>query len=89
MTDYEIIEGNSWISLIPSSFGGLIKRAKSVGVVHDISSKKQDQWLGSSGFNDVVEGVLLKLPFNRVITVSRGVKNRLVKEHGLNPGKVV
>ena len=46
--DYDIVEANPWIGMIPVSLFGSRKGAKKLTVIHDISSGANDQWLSSS-----------------------------------------
>lgn len=85
--DYDIIEAQG-IGLLSVSLAGLVKKAKSVAVVHDLSSGKSDQWFGPSKLSEFGEKMLIRLPFNRIINVSQGVKNRMIKEYNISPNKI-
>lgn len=87
LRDYDLIEGQG-VGLLPVSLAGMLKKAKSVAVVHDLSSGKSDQWIGLAKISGIGERVLVRLPFNRVINVSKGVKKRLVSEYGVKPKKI-
>ncbi len=85
---YDIIEANAWVSMVPVSLIGLFKSAKTITVVHDLSSGKSDQWVQSRKFAELSEKILLHLPFNKILTVGTVVKKRMVSEYKLKSHKI-
>ena len=85
--DYDIIEAQG-IGMMSVSLSGLVKKAKSVAVVHDLSSGKADQWFGPSRIAELWERMVIKMPFKRIINVSNGVKRRMIKEYGVDEDKI-
>ncbi|MFH1399427.1 MAG: glycosyltransferase family 4 protein [Candidatus Woesearchaeota archaeon] len=85
--DYDVVEGHG-TGLLAVSLVGKLKRAKSVAVIHDLSSGKADQWLGFSRLSELIEKLLIKLPYDTIINVSKGVKKRLVNEYQIDPKKI-
>ncbi len=86
--NYDIIEANPWISMIPVSFAARLKRTRSTTVIHDLSSGKSDQWIGFSRYAGFFEKILVRLRFDGIICVSNNVRERLVKEYALKKEKI-
>jgi glycosyltransferase involved in cell wall biosynthesis len=86
--DYDIIEANTWIPLIPASIMGKLKRVKTVAVVHDLSSGDPDQWLTGSIFAGLMEKLLVRLPFDGHICVSKAIKERLISQARIKENKI-
>jgi glycosyltransferase involved in cell wall biosynthesis len=80
---YDIIEANPWISMFPVSLVGKLRGVKTTAVIHDISSGDSDQWLGSWKTAEIIEKFLIRLPFSKVICVSKGVRDNLISRYGL------
>ena len=59
---YDVVEGHG-IGLVPVSLAGLFTKAKSVAMIHDLSSGVPDQWIGFSRLSELGEKLLIRLPF--------------------------
>lgn len=86
--EYDIVEANPWISMIPVSLFGGRKGVRKLAVIHDISSGAKDQWLSSSRTAERIEKFLIRLPFHNIICVSSGVRQRLIEQYGIKPEKI-
>lgn len=86
--DYDIIDAQTYAPLLPAFIGSRIKRTPMVATIHDVSSTFPDQWIQSSKLAKLAEKILLRLPYDRIITVSNMTKKALVKDYRIDPKKV-
>lgn len=86
--DYDIIDAQTYVPLIPGFFGAKIKRIPVIGTIHDVSSGKGDQWLIFSNLASFFEKFLVRLPFDKIITVSNETKNSLIQNYGVKPERI-
>ena len=86
--DYDVIDAQTYAPLIPGFLAAKIKGIKVVGTIHDVSSASSDQWLFFPGLASLIEKILVKLPFNKIITVSKSTRNALVENYGVNPKRI-
>ncbi len=86
--DYDIIDAQTYIPLIPGFFSAKIKRIPVIGTIHDVSSGKNDQWLMFSNFASFFEKILVKLPYCKIITVSNHTKNALIQNYNVKPERI-
>ena len=86
--DYDVIDAQTYVPLVPGFFAAKIKGKKVIGTIHDASSSEQDQWLILSGLASIFEKILVKLPFNKIITVSKSTKKALIENYHVNPERI-
>jgi glycosyltransferase involved in cell wall biosynthesis len=86
--DYDIIDAQTYVPLIPGFFGAKIKRIPVLGTIHDVGSGGADQWLIFSNLASFFEKFLVRLPYNKIITVSTQTKNALIQKYGVKPERV-
>jgi len=86
--DYDIIDAQTYAPLLPAFIASRIKGTPMIATIHDVSSTYPDQWVQSSKLAKVAEKILLRLPFDRIITVSNTTREALVKDYGTDPRKV-
>ena len=86
--EYDIVEANPWIGMIPVSLFGGRRGAVKLTTIHDVSSGASDQWLSSSSAAERVEKFLVRLPFHRVICISKIVRQKLIARFGIKPEKL-
>ena len=86
--DYDIIDAQTYVPLIPGFFGAKIKRIPVIGTIHDVGSGGADQWLIFSNLASFFEKFLVRLPYNKIITVSTQTKNALIQKYGVKPERV-
>lgn len=77
--EYDVVEGHG-VGLFGVFSASKFTKARSVAVIHDLSSGNKDQWIGFSGVAEGAERLLCRLRYDNIITVSKGVKKRLIKE---------
>lgn len=76
--EYDIIDAQTYAPLIPGFLAAKIKGIKVVGTIHDVSSLGNDQWMIFPGLASLLENILIKLPFDRIITISNNTKSLLI-----------
>lgn len=86
--DYDIIDAQTYIPLIPGFFGAKLKGIPVIGTIHDVGSGKSDQWLMFSNLASFFEKFLVRLPFDKIITVSNQTKNALIQKYGVKPERI-
>lgn len=86
--DYDIIDAQTYVPLIPGFFGAKLKGIPVIGTIHDVGSGKNDQWLIFSNFASIFEKFLVKLPYNKIITVSNQTKSELIQRYDVKSEKI-
>jgi len=86
--DYDIIDSQQYVPYISGFFGAKIKRIPVIGTIHDVSSGRDDQWLTLTKFAPFFEKLLLRLPFDKIITVSNHTKNALTENYSVKPERI-
>lgn len=86
--DYDIIDAQTYVPLIPAFLGAKLKRTPIVGTIHDVSAGGDDQWIQSSKTAAIAEKILTRLPYDKIITVSNSTKKSLVEYYGVNENRV-
>ncbi|MBI4141499.1 glycosyltransferase family 4 protein [Candidatus Woesearchaeota archaeon] len=84
---YDIIEGHGF-SLFILPFVKYILKKPAIALVHDVSSSDNDQWFARSKISAIGEKLSVKLPFTKILTVSNGTKNQLIKKYKINEEKI-
>lgn len=86
--NYDIIDAQTYVPLIPGFLGAKIKRIPVIGTIHDVGSGEADQWLIFSNLASFFEKFLVRLPYNKIITVSEETKNALIQKYGVKPERI-
>ncbi|MBC7101549.1 glycosyltransferase family 4 protein [Methanothermobacter tenebrarum] len=86
--DYDIIDAQTYAPLLPAFIASRIKRTPMIATIHDVSSTFSDQWIQSSKVAKLAEKILLKLPYDKIVTVSNMTREALVRDYGINPRRV-
>ncbi|MBC7318120.1 MAG: glycosyltransferase family 4 protein [Methanothermobacter sp.] len=86
--DYDIIDAQTYAPLLPAFIASRIKGTPMIATIHDVSSTYPDQWIQSSKLAKMAEKILLRLPYDRIITVSNTTRDALVKDYGIDPRRV-
>lgn len=86
--DYDIIDAQTYAPLIPAFLGAKLKRTPIIGTIHDVSTGGDDQWIQSSKTAALAEKILVRLPYNKIITVSNSTKKSLVEYYGVKENRV-
>jgi len=86
--DYDVIDAQTYAPLLPAFIASRIKRTPMVATIHDVSSTFPDQWIQSSKTAKLAEKTLLRLPYDRIITVSNATKRALIKDYGIKPERI-
>jgi glycosyltransferase involved in cell wall biosynthesis len=92
---YDIIDTQTYAPLPPVWLACLLSRQKMVATIHDTSaggagSAGDDQWLSARDRWIVrpIEKLLYRLPYRRIVTVSRAVAEDLVRRFGVTPSRI-
>ncbi len=93
---YDIIDTQTYAPLPPVWLACLLSRRKMVATIHDTSSKPaatssgDDQWLSARDRWIVkpIEKLLYRLPYRKIVAVSRAVADDLVKRFGVKPSRI-
>ena len=92
---YDIVDTQTYAPLPPVWLACLLSRQKMVATIHDTSaggagSAGDDQWLSARDRWIVrpIEKLLYRLPYRRIVTVSRAVADDLVKRFGVKPSRI-
>ncbi|MBC7318546.1 glycosyltransferase family 4 protein, partial [Candidatus Bipolaricaulota bacterium] len=86
--DYDIIDAQTYAPLLPAFIASRIKRTSMIATIHDVSSTFSDQWIQSSKVAKLAEKILLKLPYDKIVTVSNATKEALVKDYRIKPERI-
>jgi len=86
--DFDLVEGSNFVSFLPAFLAGCCRRKPVLAWYADVLKGKWFKLFGLTGlFGGVIERVSLKLPWTKVIALSRATKNKLV-EAGLDKEKI-
>jgi glycosyltransferase involved in cell wall biosynthesis len=92
---YDIVDTQTYAPLPPVWLACLLSRQKMVATIHDTSaggagSAGDDQWLSARDRWIVrpIEKLLYRLPYRRIVTVSRAVADDLVNRCGVSPSRI-
>jgi glycosyltransferase involved in cell wall biosynthesis len=92
---YDIVDTQTYAPLPPVWLACLLSRQKMVATIHDTSaggagSAGDDQWLSARDRWIVrpIEKLLYRLPYRRIVTVSRAVADDLVRRFGVKPSRI-
>ena len=92
---YDIVDTQTYAPLPPVWLACLLSRQKMVATIHDTSaggagSAGDDQWLSARDRWIVrpIEKLLYRLPYRRIVTVSRAVAEDLVRRFGVKPSRI-
>jgi glycosyltransferase involved in cell wall biosynthesis len=86
--DYDIIDAQAYAPLIPAFLGAKLKRTPVIGTIHDVSTIGDDQWIQSSKTATIAEKILVRLPYDKIITVSNSTKKSLVEYYGVKEDRI-
>ncbi|MGB9937049.1 MAG: glycosyltransferase family 4 protein [Methanobacterium sp.] len=86
--DYDVIDAQTYVPLIPGFFGAKIKNIPVIGTIHDVGSGTDDQWLMFSNLASFFEKILVKLPYNKIITISNQTKNALIQNYNVKQKRI-
>ena len=93
---YDVIDTQTYAPLPPVWLACLLSRQKMVATIHDTSSKPagtsggDDQWLSARDRWIVkpIEKLLYRLPYRKIVAVSRAVADDLVRRFGVKPSRI-
>ncbi len=86
--NYDMIDAQAYAPLIPAFFGAKIKRTPIIGTIYDVSNDGDDQWIQSSKIAAIAEKILVRLPYNKIITVSNETKKSMVKYYNVKKSRI-
>lgn len=86
--DYDIIDAQAYASLIPSFIGAKLKKTPVIGTIHDVSTIGDDQWIQSAKTASIAEKILVRIPYDKIITVSNSTKKSLVEYYGVKEDRI-
>lgn len=85
---YDLIDAQAFIPLIPSLAASRIKRTRIIATIHDVSKGNDDQWIQYGRIAPFLEKVIYKLPYQKIITVSRSIKQELIENFKIRQEKI-
>lgn len=88
--DYDIIDANGHLTLIPCSSAGFLKRSPVVATIHDLYLGEWKQMYRGRGsfFGLPFELLSAKMQFTKIITLNSSLKNRMINTLRINPEKI-
>ncbi len=84
---YDVVDAQTFSPLPPVWLATLITRQKMFATIHDVASVEKDQW--TTGGSSLLEKIIYKIPYKRIITVSHFVKKQLVKQYGIKTERII
>ncbi|MFH1402998.1 MAG: glycosyltransferase family 4 protein [Candidatus Altiarchaeota archaeon] len=84
---FDAIEANTYVPLIPAFIATRFRDVPLFATVHDVY---RNEWSGQypGWLAGIVEWILLKIPYDRILTVSLSTRNILVHEYGVSEDKI-
>ena len=86
--DYDIIDAQAYSPLLSAKIASWIKKTPLIGTIYDTSSSSNDQWIQSSVIANIFEKFLVKLNFDKILTISQATKNSLINDFGVDSNKI-
>lgn len=86
--DYDIVDTQAYSPLLSTFIITRLKGIPLVGTIHDTSSNNNDQWIQFSNLASIMEKFLIRLPYDKIITVSHATKNSLINDFGVKDNKI-
>lgn len=85
---YDLIDAQAFVPLVPSLLISKLTGTKMVATIHDVSKGNKNQWLQYGSIAPLLEKLIYKLPYRKIITVSESIKRRLVQDFKIKSSKV-
>lgn len=85
---YDVIDAQSYSPLLPASIYSKMSNTPIIGTIYDTSTNNNDQWLQSSTIASMAEKVLVKMPFNKILTISKATRKSLIKDFNVDSDKI-
>lgn len=86
--NYDVIDAQAYSPLLSSTLASKLKRTPIIGVIYDTSTTNNDQWLQSKNTASLMEKILLKLPYNKILTISPATRRSLVEDFSVNEDNI-
>jgi glycosyltransferase involved in cell wall biosynthesis len=86
--NYDVIDAQTYAPLIPSFLAAKLKRIPIIATIHDVSTDDDDQWIQSSKTAAIAEKILVRIPYDKIITVSDETKKSLVKYYSVKEERI-
>lgn len=78
--NFDLVEGSNFVVYLPAYFLGLIKKKPTIAWYADVLKGKWIEFFGLTGiFGEIIERISLKLPWAKVIALSKATKEKLIK----------
>lgn len=86
---FDLVEGSNFVTYLPAYFLGFLKKRPVVACYHDVFKK---EWIKNFSFlpgffGSVLESIGLKLPWTKIVAVSKMTREKL-KEEGIKEEKI-
>lgn len=86
--NYDVIDAQTYAPLIPSFLAAKLKRIPIIATIHDVSTDDDDQWIQSFKTAAIAEKILVRIPYDKIITVSYETKKSLVKYYSVKEERI-
>lgn len=89
--DHDLIHCNAYLPCLAGFIKGKLTRKPVTAVIHDIYRGSWGAALGHgllAPFGDLLEALICKLPYSKILTVSSYTKHRLERVFGISKGKI-
>lgn len=89
-SNYDIIDLNGHLPLVPGSFIGKINKTPTIATIHDLYLNKWGGLYKMAGMlvGLPIEVLMVKMPYTKIITINSSVKRRLVKTFKIEESKI-
>lgn len=85
---YDVVDAQPFSPLLGSFLATIFKKSKLVATIYDISTQGDDQFVQYGKLGRVMESLVYRLPFKRVVTVSESVKKSLESRYEMPERKL-
>lgn len=85
---YDVVDAQPFSPLLGSFLGTLFRKSQLVATIYDISSSGDDQFVQYSRVGRLMENLLYRLPYRRIVTLSDAVKEALKSRFGVPEGRI-
>jgi len=85
---YDIVDAQTYSPLPTALLGTLFSSSRLVATIHDVTDKDNRDFFQWPRLATILETLILKLPFRKIVTVSQATKKLLTERHGIKPETV-
>lgn len=85
---YDVVDAQPFSPLVAGYFGTLFTRARFIATIYDITTPSDDQFFERGKLGYVIEKLIYRFPYKRIVTISESVYKNLHELYGIKEKKM-